>query len=158
MDWKWFLFSFEGRVTRKPFWFFNVVLFVLYLIVRFVLTGKIDILHRDLISLIYAIIFLWPTLAIQTKRWHDRNKSGAWVFINGVPLIGAFWALVELGLLEGTVGDNRFGKDPIEGIKRRYSFTRELGWRQNCWAFGFLFLVLFFVLAWAVVQVFIKNR
>ena len=126
------------------------------MILRIAISGKVDLTFRDRLSFAYIIIFLWPMLAVHAKRWHDRNKSGTWIFINSVPLIGALWSIVELGLLEGTVGENRFGKDPLEGVQRRYNFSRELNWTQNCWAFGLLFMLLCSVLAWAFVQVFIK--
>jgi uncharacterized membrane protein YhaH (DUF805 family) len=59
------------------------------------------------------IPLIWISLALQVKRWHDRDKSGAWVFIGFIPLIGPIWALVECGFLRGTVGPNRYGNDPI---------------------------------------------
>jgi len=157
MNWKWFLFSFDGRISRKSFWLFNVVLFVLYMTLRFAISGNVDISRRDRHYFIYVGIFLWPALAIQIKRWHDRNKSGVWILINSVPLVGVFWSLIELGFLEGTVGENRFGKDPIEGVQRGYNFSREFTGTQNYWAFGFLFLILFSVFAWAILQVFLNN-
>jgi uncharacterized membrane protein YhaH (DUF805 family) len=62
---------------------------------------------------IVALIFLWPSLALYTKRWHDRGKSGWWTLILLIPLIGAVWALVELGFLRGTEGPNEYGGDPL---------------------------------------------
>jgi len=64
------------------------------------------------ISLAVSVIAIWVGLAIQIKRWHDRNKSGWWVLINLVPIIGPLWALVEVGFQRGTVGPNRYGPDP----------------------------------------------
>jgi len=60
-----------------------------------------------------SLIFLWPTLAVQAKRWHDRDKSAWWLLINLIPVVGAFWTLIENGFLEGTPGPNRFGFDPL---------------------------------------------
>jgi Protein of unknown function (DUF805) len=51
---------------------------------------------------------------MQVKRWHDRGKSGWMVLINLIPLIGWVWTLVELGLLEGTLGPNQYGEDPLD--------------------------------------------
>lgn len=48
-------------------------------------------------------------LAVQVKRWHNRNKSGWWVLINCVPLIGAIWVFVEAGPLAGDQASNNFG-------------------------------------------------
>ena len=60
---------------------------------------------------IFVIIF-WPLLALQTKRWHDRGKSGWWTLISLIPIIGAAWQLIELGFLDGTYDDNQFGPVP----------------------------------------------
>jgi uncharacterized membrane protein YhaH (DUF805 family) len=57
-------------------------------------------------------VLIWPALALQVKRWHDRDKSGWWVLIAFIPIIGAFWVLIECGFLDGTPGPNRFGPSP----------------------------------------------
>ena len=67
---------------------------------------------------IAGLIFLWPALAIQTKRWHDRNKSGWWCLIMLIPYIGPIWAGIENGLLLGTDGENEFGKNPLSQNKQ----------------------------------------
>ncbi len=58
---------------------------------------------------IVSLILLVPNLAIAIKRWHDRDKSGWWILIALIPIIGWIWALVETGFLAGTPGPNRFG-------------------------------------------------
>jgi uncharacterized membrane protein YhaH (DUF805 family) len=45
--------------------------------------------------------------------WHDRNKSGWWVLIAFVPVIGGLWYLIECGFLPGTTGANNYGADPL---------------------------------------------
>ena len=101
------LFSFEGRIDRQCFWLYGV----LGLLAPLLLLG----LYTSF-STIYIITLLllgWPLLAVQVKRWHDRNKSGAWVFINIVPIVGTIWPLIELGFLKGTNGSNEYGNDPL---------------------------------------------
>ena len=61
------------------------------------------------IGFLIMIIMIWPSLAVQTKRWHDRGKSGWWNFISFVPFIGPLWAFIELGFLPGTPGANIYG-------------------------------------------------
>lgn len=58
---------------------------------------------------------LWSSLALQVKRWHDRDKSAWWLLMNFVPFIGAIWVLVECGFLRGTEGQNSYGPDPLAG-------------------------------------------
>ncbi len=55
------------------------------------------------------LVFLYSSVVVQIKRWHDRDKKGWWIFINFIPFIGTIWALVENGILKGTKGPNRFG-------------------------------------------------
>jgi uncharacterized membrane protein YhaH (DUF805 family) len=107
------LFSFEGRISRKPFWMFILVVFIGTIITTFIdmaTTGQ----DTGIATLLFILIIFWPSLAIQVKRWHDRDKSGWWVLINFVPILGPIWALVENGFLTGTEGSNRFGENPMQ--------------------------------------------
>ena len=58
----------------------------------------------------FVILFIVWQLSVGTRRWHDRNKSGAWNLIVAVPFIGFWWGLIELGFLGGTVGWNEHGE------------------------------------------------
>ena len=66
----------------------------------------------NLICLMFAP-FIWISFAVMVKRCHDRDKTGWFIFIMLVPLIGPIWLLVELGFLRGTTGPNRYGPDPL---------------------------------------------
>jgi uncharacterized membrane protein YhaH (DUF805 family) len=59
--------------------------------------------------MVAGLLFLWPALAIQAKRWHDVDKSAWWILINLVPAVGGLVALVFNGFIAGTPGANRFG-------------------------------------------------
>ena len=72
----------------------------------------------NLIAIIVGLGVLYPSICIAIKRCHDRDKSGWWICILFIPLIGFIWWLVEFGFLQGTVGPNRFGADPLEGELR----------------------------------------
>ena len=73
------------------------------------MTGE-PILALILVLLVYVPL-LWINLALQVKRWHDRDRSGWMVLISFVPIV-SIWALIECGFLRGTVGPNQFGQDP----------------------------------------------
>jgi uncharacterized membrane protein YhaH (DUF805 family) len=66
-------------------------------------------LSMGLFSGIFALLTLIPIIIVYIKRFHDRDKSGWWVLIGLIPVIGAIWLLIELGFLKGTPGPNRFG-------------------------------------------------
>lgn len=102
-----FLFSAKGRLSRKPF---NLFMFSLY--GGFLILGG----YKDdppWWSVLFLLSMVWPAVVIQIKRWHDRGKSGHWFFINFIPFIGSFWVLIETSFLRGTVGENRYGPDPL---------------------------------------------
>ena len=64
-------------------------------------------------GIVVNLLLIWPALAVSVKRWHDRDKSGWWVLLNLLPVIGWLWALVDNGFLRGTDGPNRYGPDPL---------------------------------------------
>lgn len=92
----------------------HLLLLVISLIVYVIVASLDGSGFVILIVTLNAIFYFWAHLAVNVKRWHDRDKSGWWVLIELIPLIGSIWALVELGCLKGTYGKNRFGPDPLE--------------------------------------------
>lgn len=100
-------FSFEGRVSRLQFWMVGLSLVVLNGIV-----AAISVSSESLVLTLISIILFWPGLAINIKRWHDRDKSGFWVLIGLVPIIGWLWVIIEQGFMKGTDGPNSYGSDP----------------------------------------------
>ena len=64
-----------------------------------------------MLSLVYSIAVFVPTLAVVVRRLHDTDRSGWWILIALIPLVGAIVLLVFL-ILKGNEGDNRFGPDP----------------------------------------------
>jgi uncharacterized membrane protein YhaH (DUF805 family) len=131
MDWKNLFFAFQGRVGRKSFWLGSlalcVVVFVIYGVAGALFTqwapgaeaGSYVAVSTSpigwLLYILATIVSIWGGIAIQIKRWHDRDKSGWWCLIGLVPVVGPIWALVETGFLRGTAGANRFGSDPLAG-------------------------------------------
>ncbi len=109
MKWPWLLFSFQGRISRKPYWIFNLIILSGWMLLGLFTEVSPDIDQVSRPQLMFMLWILWPSLAIQAKRWHDRDKSAWWILVNFIPVIGPFWALVENGFLPGTPGDNRFG-------------------------------------------------
>lgn len=105
------LLSLNGRIPRKTYWMFFLAIIVLN-VVALALDSLIagdDIEAFPVFSIIVSLVMIWPSIAVSAKRWHDRDKSGWWMLITLIPLVGPIWALVENGFLAGTEGDNRFG-------------------------------------------------
>ncbi len=116
MDWKYLLTSYEGRINRAKFWACVGVIFagaIVAMIIDNIIGTTFNNMPYGFIYFIYVIATLYSVFAVYAKRWHDRNKSGWWTLIALVPLIGAIWLIVELGILEGNKGANQYGPDPL---------------------------------------------
>lgn len=113
IDWQHLLFSFEGRINRAKFWLGALLLWIASAILSALALAARDSAALLVLFALLDLALLWPALAISVKRWHDRDKSGWWVLIALIPIIGWIWAIVETGFLPGTVGPNQFGLDPL---------------------------------------------
>ncbi len=127
------LLTHEGRINRAKFWLAALLYIVITVVVgaafavlwsifpgeigedgTFHVEGAAALPHLAL-GFGYIAFSLWSGICVGIKRFHDRGKSGWWVLIQLVPVIGALWYFIEAGCLRGTVGDNRFGPDPLAG-------------------------------------------
>jgi uncharacterized membrane protein YhaH (DUF805 family) len=112
-DFKQFYLTAQGRVNRKQWWLRLVVPFFIISVVLTLIDMAIGTYSSQngggLLSGLFGLAVLIPSILVDIKRWHDRDKSGWWMLILLVPIIGAIWFLIELGFLAGTPGPNRFG-------------------------------------------------
>ena len=107
------LLGLDGRVTRRTWWLWAVAM-PLGLTLYFTVVLQVAGVPARATEVVVNLILLWPVLAVSAKRWHDRGKSGWWVLVALVPVIGWLWVLVENSLLRGDPGANRFGESPAE--------------------------------------------
>jgi uncharacterized membrane protein YhaH (DUF805 family) len=108
---RWLLFSFDGRIGRRAWWLWGAAVMIglaAYLTVVLRVAG----VPASTTDLLVNAVLAWPALAINAKRWHDRDKSGWWSLVGLIPLVGWVWLLVENGLLRGNARANRFGTAP----------------------------------------------
>ncbi len=114
---KQILFSFNGRIPRRTYWLWAIIVGISIIIPIALLAPLLDKEGAGQIVAILVLIpmviaFIWVSLAIRVKRWHDHGKSGAWVLIGMIPYIGGLISFVFLGCLRGNNGYNQYGDDP----------------------------------------------
>ena len=97
-------FDFSGRASKSEYWWFQLYNAVIY-VLTFVFQGDLVLLLSILI-----IVNLIPVYAVGVRRIHDSDKSGWFVLISLIPLIGLY--LFVLLLQDGSKGKNRFGAKP----------------------------------------------
>jgi uncharacterized membrane protein YhaH (DUF805 family) len=118
MNWYFEVFrkyaTFSGRARRKEYWFF--VLFNILAMVAFsIIDAAIGTYNVEagigVLSGIYLLIALLPGLAVAVRRLHDTGRTGWWLLISLVPIIGALVLLAFL-IFDSTPGDNEYGPNP----------------------------------------------
>lgn len=128
------LFSFDGRITRSKFWGYFVPYNLLFILSAYVhhtayfhhffwflvhqgVLVPYGFLFRtvgdpNFLPFTYLLLTLYPSLAISVKRCHDLGKSGWFVLLGIIPIVNLYYA-VEVGFQKGTVGENKYGSDPL---------------------------------------------
>jgi uncharacterized membrane protein YhaH (DUF805 family) len=99
--------DFNGRARRSEYWFY--ILFYMLIIIALALLEAL--LMPGVLTGLFTLGLLLPSLAVAVRRLHDTDRSGWWVLIAFLPLIGGLVLLVFM-VLDGTEGENRFGPSP----------------------------------------------
>lgn len=105
---------FNGRARRWQYWYF-----ILFSIIISIVLGIIDVAiegtdaesRNGLLRGIYSLAVLIPTLAVAVRRLHDTNRSGWWLLIGLVPIVGVIVLLVFMAQA-GEPGENQYGANP----------------------------------------------
>lgn len=114
--------TFDGRAPRSEFWWFFLFSVIVQAVLNFLLGGPADEdayiglggAIMGLTAFAISLALLIPTIAVGIRRLHDTDRSGWWILIALIPLIGGIVLLVFYAL-QGTPGANRFGPDPLAG-------------------------------------------
>lgn len=98
---------FSGRARRKEYWMFSLFSLIIIFALGFIegLLGS-----PGVVGILYSLAILIPSIAVSVRRLHDTGRSGWWLLIVLVPLIGAIVFLVFM-VQEGKE-DNDFGENP----------------------------------------------
>ncbi len=104
----------DGRAPRSEYWWF-VLAYIIIAIIAAVLDGALGLYIAPdvgLLSLVVWLALLIPSIAVAARRCHDLDKSGWWLLLVFIPLLGSL-ILLFFFVQRGTQGSNRFGPDPL---------------------------------------------
>jgi len=93
-------FVFQGRATRPQFWWFelaNLIVAVVFTIVIMIagsVNASLGNLVNTLLHLVTLVVFGLPGISLAVRRLHDIGKSGWWLLLIFIPLIGIIWLIV----------------------------------------------------------------
>lgn len=99
--------DFHTRASRKEYWMFVLITFIISVILSIVTT----MLDVAIIYYLFVLAILIPSLAVQARRLHDTNRTGWWILIGLIPVVG--WiVLIVFYVFDSTPGDNKYGPNP----------------------------------------------
>ena len=108
--------DFTSRSSRKQYWYFllwdTIVSMVIGIVSAIVFSGMGTIWSTPLIWA-YDLIIIIPSISLGIRRLHDIGKSGWWMLISIIPLIGAI-ILIVWAIKAGDPGANAYGPSPLE--------------------------------------------
>lgn len=105
--------GFSGRAHRTEFWMFVLINFVISLVLGFVdgVLGTRSGAGMGVLQGLYALAVFLPSLAVAVRRLHDTGRTGWWLLIGFIPVIG--WiVLIVFYCLDSEQGDNQYGPNP----------------------------------------------
>ncbi|MEX2380322.1 MAG: DUF805 domain-containing protein [Vicingaceae bacterium] len=105
--------DFQGRARRKEYW-----MFVLFHIIVLVILSSIDMLlgfdmegGYGILTGLYSLLMIIPSLAVGVRRLHDTGRSGWWILVGFIPIVG--WIILIIFLvLDSQEGSNKWGENP----------------------------------------------
>jgi uncharacterized membrane protein YhaH (DUF805 family) len=109
--------EFNGRARRKEYWIYALVTLILCVVLYGVGVAAFFAGQRAVggaligLYVLYALATFMPSLACAVRRLHDTNKSGWWILISLVPILGGLWLIVLLAI-DSDPGVNQYGPNP----------------------------------------------
>lgn len=107
-------FDFTGRTSRRYFWMYVLFNVIIQIVVGIIVGVIASVLSAPIlvtaITGLLGLALLLPSLGNAVRRLHDINKSGWWLLIGLIPLVGL--VLIYFFVLEGDKSQNKFGAVP----------------------------------------------
>ena len=105
---------FEGRARRREYWFFVLFAVLIHIVLNVVdrMLGLYSAANGiGILGGIFGLAILIPSLAVGARRLHDTGRSGWWLLIGLIPLIGAI-VLIVFFVMDSQPGSNAYGPNP----------------------------------------------
>ena len=104
---------FDGRARRQEYWIYLLVSVIISIVLSFIdgMTGMMNARGQGLFVSIYGLAVLLPTIAVAGRRLHDTGRSGWWLLVAFIPLIGTIILLVFF-VQDSDPSDNQYGPNP----------------------------------------------
>lgn len=110
-------FDFSSRSRRKEYWMFMLWVFIFTIVLAIVeyATGLIIEPDIGILTTIFSLVILIPSISVTVRRLHDIGRTGWWILLGLIPLLG--WIVLFIfTLLNSESGSNKYGPNPKESV------------------------------------------
>ena len=107
--------NFQGRARRKAYWMFILFNLIALVVLSFI-ESAIGLSGQNgygILTGLYTLAIILPLIALAVRRLHDTGRSGWWILIGLVPLIGPI-VLIVFYVTDSQPGTNEYGPNPKE--------------------------------------------
>jgi uncharacterized membrane protein YhaH (DUF805 family) len=102
--------GFTGRARRSEYWYWTLFYIILSIIASMLDRAVFNTTYGSWFSAIVGLGLLIPSLAVAVRRLHDTSRSGWWILLGLIPVVGAIILIVFY--VQDSHGDNQFGPSP----------------------------------------------
>lgn len=112
---------FQGRSSRSEYWWWALYQLVVNVVIGLIFgggtaetgAGSVSFVYQGgIVANLWALAHLLPGLSVGVRRLHDINRSGWWLLIGLIPIVGLI-VLIVWFVKAGDSGNNRFGANPL---------------------------------------------
>lgn len=101
--------DFSGRATRQEYW-----MYILFYIVFYIVLAMVGgVLGLSILTTVFSLGLLVPTISLAARRLHDTGRTGWWQLLSLVPIVGSIVLIVFL--VQDSHDDNSYGPNPKMG-------------------------------------------
>ena len=108
--------DFNGRARRSEYWYFALFNLIISFVIGFtfgVIAGILDMPALDNLTYLWSLVVFIPGLAVSVRRLHDIGRSGWWLLLSLIPLVGSI-ILIIWCCFDSQPGANQYGSNPKE--------------------------------------------
>jgi uncharacterized membrane protein YhaH (DUF805 family) len=101
---------FTGRSRRSEYWYFTLFNLLVFAVLWFVDAALRKVIGFGMLGMLYSLAVMLPSIGVAIRRLHDTDRSGWWMLLALVPLVGL--VLIAFLAEDSNAGTNRYGQNP----------------------------------------------
>jgi uncharacterized membrane protein YhaH (DUF805 family) len=119
--------GFTGRARRSEYWWFVLFGLIVSIVADLIdaMLGTMSDTNVGVFGAIAGLALLLPSIAVAIRRLHDTSRTGWWILIGLIPIVG--WIILIVFYVQDSHPDNKYGSSPKAGVAPQAGAAPEAG-------------------------------